>query len=262
MRRRLVLGAAAAAPLWGRAARPTDAPRRVAVAAGPQAEVMNLVARLGAVQGLALAPVLAVEPLQAVNAALAAGDFDAASTQDGVAFAVDPARPRLAEAALTLTLPMAIYSRRLAALRELPGGARVAIPTEPAAATRALLLLHNHGLVLLRPGAGLHAKPADVQSTRRGLRLVSLPAARLAAALDDAVELAVIERPQAMAAGLQPARDSLGIEDARSPWASVLAVRRADIQAPWLRQLVAVYRSEPVKRFILEQYMDSVRRPW
>ena len=65
-----------------------------------------------------------------------------------------------------------------------------------------------------------------------------------------------------MAAGLQPARDSLGIEDARSPWAGVLAVRRADVEAPWLRQLVAVYRSEPVKRFILERYRDSVRRPW
>jgi len=259
MKRRHWLAAAVAAPLGARAA---DAPRRIAVAPGPQAEVMNLVARLAAAQGLALAPVLSVDAPRAVNAALAAGGFDAASVEDGVAFAADPARPRLAEAALTLTLPMALYSRRLAALRDLPAGGRVAIPAEPAAATRALLLLHNHGLLMLRPGAGLRARPADVQHTRRGLRLLSLPAARLADALNGPADLAVIDRPQAMAAGLQPARDSLGIEDARSPWAGVLAVRRADAEAPWLRQLVAVYRSEPVKRFILERYMDSVRRPW
>lgn len=259
MKRRLMVAAAAAAPLWARAA---QAPLRIAVAAGPQAEVMNLVAQLGAAQGLALAPVLAVDTPRAVNAALAAGSFDAASVEDGVAFAADPARPRLAEAALTLTLPMALYSRRLAALRDLPAGGRIAIPAEPAAATRALLLLHNHGLLVLRPGAGLRARPADVQSTRRGLRVVSLPSAHLADALNGRADLAVIDRPHAMAAGLQPARDSIGIEDARSPWAGVLAVRRADADAPWLRQLVAVYRSEPVKRFILERYMDSVRRPW
>lgn len=259
MKRRLVLAAAAATPLWTKAA---AAPLRIAVAAGPQAEVMNLVARLGAAQGLALAPVLAVDTPRAVNAALAAGSFDAASVEDGVAFSADPARPRLAEAALTLTLPMALYSRRLATLRDLPGGGRVAIPAEPAAATRALLLLHNYGLLVLRPGAGLSARPSDVQSTRRGLRLVSLPSSKLADALTGPIDLAVIDRPQAMAAGLQPARDSLGIEDARSPWAGVLAVRSADAEAPWLRQLVAVYRSEPVKRFILAHYMDSVRRPW
>jgi YaeC family lipoprotein len=262
MKRRLVLAAVAATPLWARGAQAGPAPLRIAVAPGPQAEVMNLVAQLGAAQGLALAPVLSVDAPKAVNAALAAGGFDAASVEDAVAFAADPARPRLAEAALTLTLPMALYSRRLAALRDLPDGGRVAIPAEPAAATRALLLLHNHGLLVLRPGAGLSARPADVQSTRRGLRLASLPSARLAAALDGTADLAVIDRPTAVAAGLQPARDSLGIEDARSPWAGLLAVRRSDVDAPWLRQLVAVYRSEPVKRFILERYLDSVRRPW
>jgi len=258
MKRRLVL-VALATPLWADAA---QAPLRIAVAPGPQAEVMDLVAQLAAAQGLALAPVPSADPPRAVNAALAAGRLDAASIEDGVAFAADPARSQLAEAALTLTLPMALYSRHLAALRDLPDGGRVAIPAEPAAATRALLLLHNHGLLVLRTGAGLRARPADVQSTRRGLRLVRLPSARLAAALDGAADLAVIDRPHAMAAGLQPARDSLGIEDARSPWAGVLTVRRADADAPWLRQLVAVYRSEPVKRFILERYMDSVRRPW
>ena len=32
------------------------------------------------------------------------------------------------------------------------------------------------------------------------------------------------------------------------------------VTKPWLRQLVTVYRSEPVKRFILERYQDSVQQ--
>ena len=258
MKRRYLL-AAAALPWLAHAEK---APLRIAVAPGPQAEVMELVARLAAAQGLALTTILSVTAPVAVNAALASGGFDAASVEDGVAFSTDPSRQRLAEAALTLTLPMALYSRRLAALRDLSVGARVAIPAEPAAATRALLLLYNHGLLLLRPEAGLRARLSDVQQTRRGLRLLSLPSTRLAAALDGPADLAVIDHTHAAAAGLQAGRDSLGIEDARSPWASVLAVRRVDAESPWLRQLVTVYRSEPVKRFILERYQDGVRRPW
>ncbi|MDY0745811.1 MetQ/NlpA family ABC transporter substrate-binding protein [Paucibacter sp. R3-3] len=258
MKRRYLL-AAAALPWLAHAEK---APLRIAVAPGPQAEVMDLVARLATAQGLALTTILSVGAPAAVNASLASGGFDAASVEDGVAFSNDPSRQWLAEAALTVTLPMALYSRRLAALRDLPVGARVAIPAEPAAATRALLLLYNHGLLLLRPEAGLHARLSDVRQTRRGLRLLSLPSTQLAAALHGTADLAVIDRAHATDAGLQPARDSLGVEDARSPWAGVLTVRRADVEAPWLRQLVAVYRSEPVKRFILDRYQDGVRRPW
>jgi ABC-type metal ion transport system substrate-binding protein len=52
------------------------------------------------------------------------------------------------------------------------------------------------------------------------------------------------------------------MEDARSPFASALAVRAADRAQPRVGRLVAAYQSEDVARFILVRYQDSVRRPW
>lgn len=260
MKRRTMLGLAglALSPAWAL----PDAPRRIAVAPGPQAEVMDFVARLAAQEGLRLQLQIRADG-ERVNAELAEGRLDAASVQDAVAFA-EQARRRhlpLTSAATTLTLPVALYSRRLRALQQLPDGARIALPVEPAAASRALLLLHNHGLVELRPGSGLQATTGDVIGNRRRLRLQPLPAARLVAALDR-TELAVIDRDHAAAAGLLPARDSLGLEDSRTPYAGVLAVRADQRSQPWVDQLVRSYQSEPVKRFILARYQESVRRPW
>ncbi|WP_261320324.1 MetQ/NlpA family ABC transporter substrate-binding protein, partial [Burkholderia dolosa] len=69
-------------------------------------------------------------------------------------------------------------------------------------------------------------------------------------------------RHPAAGAGLAPARDSIGIEDARSPYANVLTVRDADRAKPWVAQLIAAYHSDDVAHFILTRYRDSVRRPW
>jgi ABC-type metal ion transport system, periplasmic component/surface antigen len=72
----------------------------------------------------------------------------------------------------------------------------------------------------------------------------------------------VIDSDDAARAGLYPARDSLGLEDARSPYANVLTVRDAERTQPWVAQLVAAYHSDDVAHFILTRYQDSVRRPW
>jgi D-methionine transport system substrate-binding protein len=259
-RRSLLLTGAAAvcAPTFA------SAPRVVAVGVlpGPHAEIMAVVREVAATRGLALR-LVEREGGRAVNNDVASGRLDAACFQDAVAFAAEPRRKPspLIEVAATVTLPVAIYSRRVASVRQLPRGATIAIPRERAAASRALVLLHNHGLVELRDGSGLSATPRDVTGNRYGFRLVPLPQDQLAGALYR-LDAAVIDRPHAVRASLMPARDSIGLEDARTPWAGVLAVRDGDRNTDWVRSLVASYRSEPVKRYILAQYQDSVRRPW
>ena len=79
--------------------------------------------------------------------------------------------------------------------------------------------------------------------------------------LDNAA-LVALPFATASAAGLAPARDALGMEDARVPFANVLAVRARDRDAPWLTPTVRGLHSEPVKTFILARFNDSVRRPW
>lgn len=254
----LLLGLASATPLVH--AR-TDR-LAVGVLPGPHAEIMAQVRDVAATRGLVLD--LVERPSgRAINTDVAARRLDVACFQDGVAFAADPARRdgALVEVARTVTLPVAIYSRRVPSVRQLPRGATIAIPRDRAAASRALVLLHNHGLIELRSDSGLTATTRDVVGNRYGFRLAPTDSARLADALHR-VDAAVIDRASAGRAGLQPGRDSIGLEDARSPWSDVLAVRAADRASPWAAGLVGAYRSEPVKRFILERYQDSVRRPW
>ena len=88
-----------------------------------------------------------------------------------------------------------------------------------------------------------------------------MPTDKLVKALDTE-SLVTINYREATKAGLHPARDALGFEDSSTPYSSVLTIRTTDKQQPWVAKLVSIYHSAEIKRFILERYQDSVRRPW
>ncbi|MCA7890966.1 MetQ/NlpA family lipoprotein [Burkholderia cepacia] len=240
----------------------TAAAVRVGVTRGVHAQILDEVKRVAASRGFGI-DVVEFDDASRIDAALADGRIDAASFEDAQQLAATRARKRYALTGIapTVTLPMALYSRKLKNLNELQPGATVAIPDDPRGMARALVLLQNDTLVTLREQAGLHATLRDVTGNRLGLKLVALRRERLYAALDKAAFVA-IDSDDAARAGLQPARDSISLEDARSPYANVLTVRDADRAKPWVTQLVAAYHSDDVARFILMRYQDSVRRPW
>ncbi|MCC8393050.1 MetQ/NlpA family lipoprotein [Paraburkholderia sp. MMS20-SJTR3] len=235
---------------------------RVGVTPGAQAEIMNEVRRVAATQGLALDVVVFDQPAR-IDAALAAKQIDVASFED--AAALDAQRKQhgyaLTSVATTVTFPVALYSRKLTHLGQLQRGATIAIPDDRDGIARALILLQNETLLTFRDDAGMHATLADITGNRLNLKIRRLPRARLYDSLDS-VAFAVIDSDTAARAGLQPARDALSLEDARSPYANVLTVRDADRGNPWVAQLVAAYHSTDVAHFILTRYQDSVRRPW
>ena len=235
---------------------------RIGVSAGTHAEIMDEVRRVAATQGLALDVVVFDKPA-AIDAALAARQIDAASFEDEPSF--DAQRKQhgyaLTSVATTVTFPVALYSRKLKNLGQLQRGATIAIPADPEGAARALILLQNFTLLTFNDSAGLHATPADITSNRLNLKIRQVPRARLFDSLNS-VAFAVIDSDDAARAGLYPARDSLGLEDARSPYANVLTVRDSDRAQAWVGQLVAAYHSNDVAHFILTRYQDSVRRPW
>ncbi|MDE1182222.1 MetQ/NlpA family lipoprotein [Paraburkholderia sp.] len=235
---------------------------KVGVTRGTHAEILDEVQRVAATRGMRI-DVVRFDDSTRIDAALAAHQIDAASFEDEPAF--DAARTQhgypLSNVATTITLPMALYSRKLTTLAQIQPGATVAIPADPEGMARALILLQNYTLLTFDDRAGLHAKLRDVTSNRLHLNLRALPRERLYASLNT-VTFAVIDSVTAEQAGLFPARDSIGIEDARSPFASVLTVRDSDRAQAWVAQLVAAYHSDDVARFILTRYQDSVRRPW
>lgn len=234
-------------------------PVRVGVTAGPHAQVMervrDLLARDG---GFALRVVEFSDYIQP-NAALAAGDLDANSYQHQP-FLDQQVRDRrlpLVSVARTLVFPMGVYSRRHRGLADLPAGGRVAVPNDPTNGGRALVLLASQGAFKLREGADFRATVADITENPRRLRIVELDAAQLPRALEE-VDAAAINSNYALPAGLNPVRDAIALERAESPYANVIAVRRGDESAPWLRRLVSAYHTDEVRAFVRDTFSGAV----
>ena len=152
--------------------------------------------------------------------------------------------------------PMGAYSKKVKSLKDLPEGAKVAIPNDPTNGGRALKVLADAGLITLKDGVGVKGTPADIVNNRLNLRIVELEAATLPRTLDD-VDLAVINSNFAMNVGLNPSRDALTIEAKNSPYANVVAIRTGD-DRPALKKLAAALRTPDVKKFIEEKYKGAV----
>lgn len=263
-RRRAAMLLGAALPFAG-AARAEDGigsatrPVRVGVTAGPHARVMECVRDILAREGGTALRAVEFSDYTQPNAALAAGGLDANSFQHQT-FLDQQVRDHglpIVSVARTLVVPMGVYSRRHRGLAELPHGGRVAIPNDPTNGGRSLALLAASGAFRLRVGAGFRATTADVTENPRGLRVVELDAAQLPRALDE-VEAAAINSNYAITAGLDPARDAVALERAENPFANVIAVRRGDEGAPWLRRFVAAYQTEEVRAFVREAFRGAV----
>jgi D-methionine transport system substrate-binding protein len=237
-------------------------PIRIGVMPGGEGSIVAQVREVAAKQGLPL-EIVTFDDAARIDAALASGAIDAASAEDEASLIARSTRQRYAiqSVAATVTLPMALYSRKLPSMASLPRGASIAIPADAAGTARALILLQNYTLITLNDRAGLHPSLADISSNRLGLKIRRVERAKLYDALDTASIVAMHADDAALHA-LKPGRDSIGIEDARSPYQHVLAVRTSDTKSAWVAQLIRAYHSDDVAHFIFTQYQDSVRRPW
>ncbi|MDY5014544.1 MAG: MetQ/NlpA family ABC transporter substrate-binding protein, partial [Eubacteriales bacterium] len=91
----------------------------------------------------------------------------------------------------------------------------VAIPNDTTNEARALLLLEDLGYIKLKDGAGITATPLDIAENPYNLEFKEVEAAQLPNVRGD-VDYAVINSNYAISAGLNPARDALGIEGSAS----------------------------------------------
>lgn len=233
---------------------------KVGISVGNAEQIFEVVKKVAARDGLQL-DIVVFNDYQLPNAALAAGDLDANAFQHQP-FLDNQNKARgfdIVPVGLTVTAPLGFYSRRIKSLDALPEGATVGIQNDPSNGNRALLLLQSAGLVTLRPEAVKNntATPLDVVANPKKLRLVPLDAAQLPRSLDDLV-IASINNDYAEKAGLSLARDAVIKESPQSPYANLIAVRRADQDKPWARRLVAAYQSAEVKTFIETKFNGAL----
>ena len=249
----LAVSAAFASPAFAQ-----DKPLKLGVTAGPHAQIAEAVKKAAAKEGLTVQVIEFSDFIQP-NAALVAGDLDANAYQHHPYLdqQVKDRGYKLVAAANTVVLPIALYSKKVKSLADLPPGAQIGLPNDPTNGGRALLLLQEHGLIKLRASAGIKATPLDVVENPKKLRLRELDAAQLVHALND-LDAAVINTSYAIAAKLNPTKDAIARESAKSPYTNLIAVRQGDQDKPWVARLVKAYHSDEVRQFIDKEFQGSI----
>ena len=153
--------------------------------------------------------------------------------------------------------PMAVYSRRYKQIDALPKGAVVAIPNDPSNLARALLLLHNAGVIQLRDPSNPLASLRDIRQNPKQWEFRELDAAMLARILDQ-VDVAIINTNYALDAHLNPQSDALLIESKDSPYVNYLVARQDNQNDPKLKKLARALTSPEVKHYIEQHYHGAV----
>lgn len=153
--------------------------------------------------------------------------------------------------------PMSVFSKKIKDLKDLPDGARVAIPNDPTNGGRALLVLQSAGLIKLRDGALITATPQDITENKKNLQFSELEAPQLPRSLEDA-DISVININFALEAKLNP-KDAIFTESSDSPYANIVAVREGDESRPEIKKLIEALTSQESKDFIEKKYNGAIK---
>ncbi|MDY4128124.1 MetQ/NlpA family ABC transporter substrate-binding protein [Peptostreptococcus porci] len=152
--------------------------------------------------------------------------------------------------------PMGVYSDKVKKVSDVKDGGIVAVPNDPTNESRALKILEKEGLIKLATGKELLNKN-DIVENPKNLEIKELAAEQLPSALKD-VDLDVINANYALQAKLNPAKDSIALESADSPYANIIAIKPENKDSEKIKALSKAVTSPEVKKFIEEKYNGAV----
>ncbi len=156
--------------------------------------------------------------------------------------------------------PMGIYAGKSSDIKNVPDGAKIAVPSDATNEARALLLLQDQGVLKLKDGAGLEATKNDIAENPHNVEFVEVEAASVPRTLQDA-DFGVINGNYALSAGLDTTATlaSEGADsEAAKTYANIVAVRKGEDATEKTKALVKALTSDTAKKFIETQYKGSV----
>lgn len=262
--RRTLLSVVATAGLLAAVAPAAADPVKIRIAAtpGPHAQILEAVKPVAAKKGIDL-QIVEFSDYVVPNVALDSGEIEANSFQHQPYLdnQVKDRGYKIVSVGRTVNFPMGFYSKKFKNFDEIPAGSKISIQNDPTNGGRALLLLQDKGLIKLKDGVGVKPSPLDVVENPKKFQFIEIDAAQSPRALDD-VAAAAINTNYATQAGLDPVKDPILRENPVGPYVNVIAVRVADKEKPWVKDLVEAYRSPEVKAFIAEKFKGSVLASW
>lgn len=164
----------------------------------------------------------------------------------------------------TVISPLGIYSKKYKHLKDLPDGATIAIPNEPTTLGRGLNLLQSAGLIKVKGNSGIKPSLNDITANPKNLKFKEVDPAETARALSS-VDASIINGNYAVAANLQPKKDSLYLEPVNKkakPYVNIIAVQAKDKNNPTYKKVVNAYQTEATKQAIQKTYKGSQVAAW
>ncbi|MNY33256.1 Lipoprotein 28 precursor [compost metagenome] len=150
------------------------------------------------------------------------------------------------------TAPLGLYAGRQKALASAKRGTTVAVPNDPTNMARALVMLKDLGWLKLKPGIDpLRASQHDIADNPRGVRLIQLEAAQLPRSRAD-VDFSVINGNYATSSGIR-LTEAL-YQEKSDTYVNWGAIRTADRTQPWVKDLLAAYRSPEFQRWARQKF--------
>lgn len=206
------------------------------------------------------------------NLALDNGDLDANLFQHARylrKFSADKGL-KLSDVITVPTAGLGLYSRKLqvtdaeALKKALKPGDTVTLANDPTNLARALALLQKHGLLTLKGTVDpTKASEKDIDQNPYGLAIRPIEAAQLPRSLDS-VTLSVVNGNYALAAGI-PLDSAIIKEVLTEDLKNLVAVRTADLDRPFVKDLKAVIQSESFKNAVEDPthvFKDFQRPAW
>lgn len=150
------------------------------------------------------------------------------------------------------TAPLGLYPGKTAALDQVKDGSTVSIPNDPSNLARALVMLDELGWIELKDGIDpLKAAVSDIAANTKNIKLVEMEAANLPRSRAD-VDFAIVNGNYAMSSGMK-LTEAL-FQEPSFAYVNWSAVRTADKDAQWVKDVEAAYNSDEFKAYAQERF--------
>jgi D-methionine transport system substrate-binding protein len=226
---------------------------------GTDTRIWDFVAKKAEKEGINI-EIVSFSDYVAPNTALAEGEIDVNAFQTVAYFDVFIKEHNLdlVPIATTVLAPMGIYSEKYKDVKDIPDGAKIALPNDASNQGRALLLLQEAGLIELPKDFDPNGDLTQIKENPKNIEFVPVVPAQTPRALPD-VAASVINNGIAGDAGLSPLEDAIFVEsETATPYLNIIAVQAKDKDNKTYKRIAELYQSEDTAEFIEKEYKGNM----
>lgn len=226
---------------------------------GTDTRIWDFVAKKAEKEGINI-EIVSFSDYVAPNTALAEGEIDVNAFQTVAYFDVFIKEHKLdlVPIATTVLAPMGIYSEKYKDVKDIPDGAKIALPNDASNQGRALLLLQEAGLIELPKDFDPNGDLTQIKKNPKNIEFVPVVPAQTPRALPD-VAASVINNGIAGDAGLSPLEDAIFAEsETATPYLNIIAVQAKDKDNKTYKRIAELYQSEDTAEFIEKEYKGNM----